>query len=119
MFIKADPKEFKAVAIAAGIQGDSVDNFFAFCSLFFSNMGNYMSFGDSKIIPSVAPAVFRRIVRTSTACKEDPVTVGGLLSVCMDRLYDTAAGVLNLGLFDPAKGNGDLCLYIYTHIYIV
>lgn len=108
MFIKANPKEFKAIAIAAGIHGDSVDNFFAFCSLFFSNMGNYMSFGDSKIIPSVAPPVFRQMVRTSTAYKEDPVTVGGLLSVCIERLYDTAAGVLNLGLFDPAKGTGGL-----------
>ena len=41
--------------------------FLRFCATFYGNLGNYRSFGDSKIVPAVSHATFTTILKVPVA----------------------------------------------------
>ena len=64
----------EAAAAARGVSAEDWDAFLAYVSQFLGNLGNYLSFGDSKFIPRVAaPAVHAIIGASSLADRLLPI----------------------------------------------
>ena len=53
-------------ASKSGVNPEQWQDFLQYCSCFFGNMGNYLSFGDTKFVPRCAPSSFRSIVAASS-----------------------------------------------------
>eukprot|EP01100_Stratorugosa_tubuloviscum_P007582 TRINITY_DN313_c0_g3_i1.p1 TRINITY_DN313_c0_g3~~TRINITY_DN313_c0_g3_i1.p1 ORF type:complete len:682 (-),score=302.86 TRINITY_DN313_c0_g3_i1:80-2125(-) len=62
--------ELKSRAIQSGVQESTFNQFLQFAGLFYANMGNYLSFGDTKFIPRLSEQDFRSIVQVSSAATE-------------------------------------------------
>ncbi|AYV76626.1 MAG: hypothetical protein Terrestrivirus10_10 [Terrestrivirus sp.] len=53
------------------ISEDDVNNFLQYCATFYDNMGNYLSFGDTKFIPSISAQTFTNILKSYKYLKND------------------------------------------------
>jgi dipeptidyl-peptidase-3 len=58
-------EEARAAAVAAGVALADVESFAAFASNLIDNLGNYRSFGDTKMVPAVSAAAFETVLRSS------------------------------------------------------
>ena len=95
MFAEYKPAALRAKCLEQSIADDaSVTAFLAWAATFFSNMGNYLSFGDRKIVPDLPKATFVAILDLANASMAASVpSVSGVV----DLLYDTSPALLNLG----------------------
>ncbi|CAD2222431.1 hypothetical protein AGDE_14611 [Angomonas deanei] len=75
------------------LKEDEVDQFLEYAALLYCNMGNYLSFGDSKFIPSCNKDVFRTILKSVKPDVEETL---------IDQAYDLAESKLSLNY--PPKG---------------
>ncbi|GET85829.1 dipeptidyl-peptidase III, putative [Leishmania tarentolae] len=86
---------FKVNSVKAGIDADEVSQFLEYVAMVYSNMGNYVSFGDTKFIPSIPKERFAKIVASAEG---SPMVDAQLL----DAIYNLDDDKLMLGF--PPKG---------------
>jgi dipeptidyl-peptidase III len=58
--------ELQGKSVTCSVSPEEWDQFLQFCSCFFGNMGNYLSFGDTKFIPRCSPSAVRSILGASS-----------------------------------------------------
>ena len=86
LFATEDVDALKASALASGVSDEDFLSFLTYAAAFYSNMGNYKSFGDSKFIPGVSQEVFLRVLQASAA---DTAFLAALFDECKERMYST------------------------------
>lgn len=87
--------ELREAARAAGVADADIDHFFLYAAGFYSNMGNYKSFGDTKIIPGCTPEAFASIVRASRSWNSlADVGVFAGRSTTLQQLWELTRGPL-------------------------
>ena len=65
-----------------------LSHFSVFGSGVFANMGNYLGFGDTKIVPDLLPEHLEAIVKGSKAYADDPETMQNIWASIKDvRIY--------------------------------
>ncbi len=67
IFEKQTVAELTDSAKAAGASEEEINAFIAYFASIYGNLGNYLSFGDTKFIPGLSQKTFTRIVKTSNA----------------------------------------------------
>ncbi|KAG5487101.1 hypothetical protein LSCM1_07773 [Leishmania martiniquensis] len=94
--LSAQPLDtFKENSIKAGIDADEVHQFLEYFAMVYCSMGNYISFGDTKFIPSIPKETFAKIVGSAEG---SPSVEAQLL----DAIYDLGDDKLTLDF--PPKG---------------
>ncbi|XP_033735100.1 dipeptidyl peptidase 3-like [Pecten maximus] len=82
--------------------GSLTDNQFQavliYASAFYANMGNYKSFGDSKIIPNLPKEKFEALVMKSAAYEKDARGIKALWDSVSDRMFGLTERQKELGL---------------------
>lgn len=92
--------DLKKSAIAAGVSDDEFTAFLVYTCGFFSNAGNYKSFGDSKIIPNLPKDKFEIIVKSSKAYEDKSNKLDDIWSKMNKMLYSLDGKLKSLGLGD-------------------
>lgn len=95
----------KAAALAAGVSEDEWTAFLAFAATVYANMGNFRSFGDSKVMPSLPRVRFEAVLRASPAWAAHSETLEALWGRCGDRVFDVRPSALHLGLASEGEGS--------------
>jgi dipeptidyl-peptidase III len=95
LFTHTSPSALRA-AVSAEFTTDDVARFNEFVALAYSNMGNYLSFGDSKFVPALPKERFVAIVKTALAEGDVPSNLDELVNA----VYDVSEGKTVLG-FPP------------------
>eukprot|EP00112_Aurelia_sp_Birch-Aquarium-sp1_P018005 Seg4231.1 transcript_id=Seg4231.1/GoldUCD/mRNA.D3Y31 product="Dipeptidyl peptidase 3" protein_id=Seg4231.1/GoldUCD/D3Y31 len=72
----------------------------AYAAAVYSNMGNYKSFGDTKIIPAISKEKLKMIVWESEAFKKHPVLMEPLWGACVNAMYNVQPQFQELGIWD-------------------
>ncbi|CAC9444109.1 metallo-peptidase, Clan M-, Family M49 [Leishmania infantum JPCM5] len=94
--LSAQPLDtFKANSVNAGVDPDEVNQFLEYFAMVYSNMGNYLSFGDTKFVPSIPKERFAKIVASADG---SPAVDAQLL----DAIYNLDDDKLTLDF--PPKG---------------
>lgn len=83
-----------------GLTAEEVEALMIYAAAFYSNMGNYKSFGDSKFIPNLPKAKFESVVLGSVAGKTDPAGMKALWDAVSDRMFSLEDRQRELGLGD-------------------
>ncbi|XP_074660218.1 dipeptidyl peptidase 3-like isoform X2 [Tubulanus polymorphus] len=91
-------EKLEAVAKESGVCQEEFVAFQIYASAIYSNMGNYKSFGDSKIIPNINKDKLELIIKNSEAFKNDPKNVNKLWDAVKDDIYDLEERKKSLGL---------------------
>jgi dipeptidyl-peptidase-3 len=86
--------ELRAKCTSAGVSDYDFDAAMIYAAGFFGNMGNYQSFGDSKILPGLPSETFKTILECSTAASDGAkgVEEGSIVSLfdeCSALMYST------------------------------
>ncbi len=92
--------EWKARASAAGVPIEHIRRVLLYAAAFYGNMGNYLSFGDSKFIPKITAADFR-------ACVVSTTHDASLIALCdsvLPAMYSLTPDVIELGFPDRPAG---------------
>ncbi|XP_065839251.1 dipeptidyl peptidase 3-like [Oscarella lobularis] len=84
------------------ISDDEFQSFLVYASAVFTNMGNYKSFGDSKMIPGLSKESFRALVESSVAYTQCRETIDSLWAACADPMYSLESRDRELAF--PPKG---------------
>ncbi|CUG90163.1 peptidase M49, putative [Bodo saltans] len=92
LFTRTSPSALRA-AVGSEFSLDDVARFTEFVALTYSNMGNYLSFGDSKFIPALPRENFVAIVKAGVAADDLPENLEGLVST----VYNVSEGNTVLG----------------------
>eukprot|EP00118_Oscarella_pearsei_P006784 m.31377 g.31377 ORF g.31377 m.31377 type:complete len:715 (+) comp31491_c0_seq5:196-2340(+) len=87
------------------VTDEDFQGFLVFAAALFSNMGNYKSFGDSKIVPGLSQEKFLAIVESSAAYADDADKMNALWSACSDKMYSLDAQERELA-FPPSGKTG-------------
>uniref|UniRef100_A0A7S4NQS1 Dipeptidyl peptidase 3 n=1 Tax=Guillardia theta TaxID=55529 RepID=A0A7S4NQS1_GUITH len=66
LFAADDVADLEKRCLANGVQQEDWDAFIQFCACFYGNMGNYLSFGDTKFIPRCGSEKIAKIVSLSS-----------------------------------------------------
>ncbi|XP_053404717.1 dipeptidyl peptidase 3-like isoform X2 [Mercenaria mercenaria] len=98
MFRAQPVNELKNLATELGLSTEEIDALLIYAAGFYSNMGNYKSFGDSKFIPNLPKEKFEAMVYGSVAGKTDPVGMKALWNAVSDRMYSLEDRQRELGL---------------------
>lgn len=78
---------FKSKVAAAGVAADDVAKFLEYSAMVYSNMGNYLSFGDSKFIPAVPRETFASILKScGSDATEDNLLLNAIYNLSDDQL---------------------------------
>jgi dipeptidyl-peptidase-3 len=90
----------RRASTAAGVAAADVDAFVIYAATVLENCGPYRSFGDTKILPALAPSAFEAIVRASPAAAKPSLgpLVAELWDAVKDAVYDVRPRVLQLGM---------------------
>jgi len=83
----------KEKSAVAEISEETFNQFLTYCAAFYGNVGNYASFGDTKIVPELSIEDFKTII--SMAENQDVTT---LMEECVDSIYDLSPRRRQLGL---------------------
>ncbi|OTF81573.1 hypothetical protein BLA29_010010, partial [Euroglyphus maynei] len=75
-------------------------SFLIFVAAFYSNMGNYRGFGDSKFVPNLPKNKLDRLIKSSQAYKKDPKFTEYVWNNVCDKVYSLNPDELSLG-FQP------------------
>ena len=130
----------RALSDKVGLTEDQWKAFVVYAAAFYSNMGNYRGFGDSKFIPNLPKDMFLKLVLNSAAYEKDSKEIDFCLDNSLERMY-SVSGQTSLG-FSPegmttyfganmTKEDGDIvkkffeanvcfvfCLFYFFHILI-
>lgn len=91
-------EELRSVAESNGITADEFQSFLVYAAAFYSNMGNYKSFGDSKIIPNLSQDKVETLVLKSAAATADPGGISSLWNAVKHKMFSLDARDRELGL---------------------
>lgn len=94
-----EAKKMKTTAVK--VNEKDFQHFLEYVATFFNNMGNYVSFGDSKFIPRVSKEKFEYIVLEGCS-QGQRAEASKLLSQCLDAVYSLTATEKSLGF--PGSG---------------
>lgn len=72
--------------------------FLTYAAAFYSNMGNYKSFGDTKIIPGISKDKLKTIIWQSKAFQNHPVLMEPLWGECNSMIYNIKPQFQELGI---------------------
>ncbi|KAH9420608.1 bifunctional diacylglycerol diphosphate phosphatase/phosphatidate phosphatase [Dermatophagoides pteronyssinus] len=75
-------------------------SFLIYVAAFYSNMGNYRGFGDSKFIPNVSKNKLDRLIKSSQAYQKDPKFMELVWNNVCDKIFSLNPDELSLG-FQP------------------
>nr|XP_054758052.1 dipeptidyl peptidase 3-like [Lytechinus pictus] len=92
--------KLKSAAIEKGIIKDEVEAVLTFAAAFYSNLGNYKSFGDTKFVPNLPQDKFEAVIHASKAYAEDPKSMQTQWDRCKHQLYSVEKREQQLGLGD-------------------
>ncbi|BHF65642.1 bifunctional diacylglycerol diphosphate phosphatase/phosphatidate phosphatase [Sparganum proliferum] len=101
VFQKQTVSEINDLAKSNGIRTEDVDAFIAYFASIYGNLGNYLSFGDTKFIPAVSREVFTNIIELTDAYKSSEI-VREIFERVIDSIYSTHPGRLRLAF--PPEG---------------
>lgn len=97
LFAQNSIQALRAFSETAGdVAVDEFDRFLEYVALFYSNMGNYLSFGDSKFVPSCTKKSLLSILR-SAPCSATQGLSPTEVEALVEQLYDASAGRTELG----------------------
>lgn len=85
-----------------------------FTAGFLNNLGNYRSFGDTKIVPVIGKEDLHKLIAASEAYKLDSALVDKLWSAASDRLYSLNPGDKQLGFPPQVSCESDFEEYLAT-----
>ena len=66
LFTADSPEKLKEESAKAGVAAEEFEAFMQFVAVFFGNMGNYLSFGDTKFVPRCEASSVAAIVAASS-----------------------------------------------------
>ena len=89
-----------------------------FTAGFLNNLGNYRSFGDTKIVPVIGKEDLHKLIAASEAYKLDSALVDKLWSAASDRLYSLNPGDKQLG-FPPQVSCESDCTLLREYLAIL
>lgn len=92
--------DLKELGTKVGLTGDEYRAFLIYAAGFYSNLGNYKSFGDTKFIPDVPEEKFEALIKESQAYKSDPACMQSLLDKLKGPIFSLNKKELQLGLGD-------------------
>jgi len=98
LFRGRDASNLRDEAIAKGMNETEVDRIFIYIAGFLGNVGNYLSFGDTKFIPQVPKTSFEKFLTVCDAGED----VMKLWEECKNRMYSLSKTEQALGL--PPEG---------------
>lgn len=98
IFREETATELKAVALSNGLTEEEFQAFLIYVAGFYGNMGNYKSFGDTKIIPNLEQDKFSKLVKASAIFKKDSSGMEKLLDQILGRIYNLEPKYQQLGL---------------------
>lgn len=101
----------ETAAKEAGVSDEAWRSFMAFVADFYGNLGNYKSFGDTKLLPAVSAEDVERIIRASPAYHASEATASAMDTLWGDagwRLWDARPRVLQFGQGE-GQGGGVSC----------
>nr|VZI32617.1 unnamed protein product [Spirometra erinaceieuropaei] len=101
VFQKQTVSEINDLAKSNGIQTEDFNAFIAYFASIYGNLGNYLSFGDTKFIPAVNREVFTDIIELTDAYKSSEI-VREIFERVIDSIYSTHPGRLRLAF--PPEG---------------
>lgn len=94
-----DPRQVRIASSKAGVTDAEMTAFELYAARFLSNCGNYLSFGDTKFIPSIPADRFALIARTAASVGHgDGGKIQALLDACIEDIYSLDADQRALGL---------------------
>jgi len=80
------------------ISSEDFQAFLTYAAGFYSNMGNYKSFGDTKILPAIPHNKLETIVMASKAFANSEELISSLWKSCGEQIYSLGKRVKELGL---------------------
>ena len=93
LFTADEPEQLREKAAAAGVGDSEFAAFMQFVACFYGNMGNYLSFGDTKFVPRCAKASVSSII----GCSSVPTLAAAWESIA-GAVYDLSADNKQMGL---------------------
>ena len=93
LFTADEPEQLREKAAAAGVGESDFAAFMQFVACFYGNMGNYLSFGDTKFVPRCAKAAVSSII----GCSSVPTLAAEWESIA-GAVYDLSADNKQMGL---------------------
>lgn len=81
-----------------GVSESDFHNFLQYIAAFYGNLGNYLSFGDTKFVPRIPKEKFRSILESSTSPSKAKILEK--FDEFSEQIYSLEPGVLSLGLED-------------------
>jgi len=97
LFSKEGPN-LREKALKDGVSESDFEALLAFAAGFYSNMGNYKSFGDTKIVPGLTKENFWIIVKCSDAYEGNKAWFDELWEKCSDDMYSLKPRRRELGI---------------------
>ncbi|XP_060070560.1 dipeptidyl peptidase 3-like [Ylistrum balloti] len=88
----------EAVTKDGALTEDDFQAVLIYASAFYANMGNYKSFGDSKIIPNLPKEKFEAVVMKSAAYEKDAIGIKALWESVSERMFGLTERQKELGL---------------------
>ncbi|KAK3093576.1 hypothetical protein FSP39_017632 [Pinctada imbricata] len=92
--------DLQTAAEANGVSQEEFKALLVYAAGFYSNMGNYKSFGDSKFIPNLPKEKFEAVVMSSKAASDDSAMMKTLWNSVSDRMFSLQNRQRELGLGD-------------------
>jgi dipeptidyl-peptidase-3 len=84
----------KEGAAKVGVSKKEFGDFLQYVAVFYGNMGNYVSFGDTKFVPRIPLDKLEAILKSAHNAQE----ITALWEKCKDRVYSLGVGERELGL---------------------
>lgn len=91
--------ECKSLAVTNGMSETEAEACVAYLSSFLGNLGNYRSFGDSKMIPAVASETMAAFFKAGPGYAGNDEFVDELLAFVLPRIYDHSPSAQGLGFY--------------------
>ncbi|GFO14314.1 dipeptidyl peptidase 3 [Plakobranchus ocellatus] len=98
LFGAQSPEEISTLAVSNGFSEEDVKAFLIYAAAFYSNMGNYKSFGDTKFVPNVEREKVESMIKSSKAFQEDGAAMQELWDSVKDRMFSLESDQTELGL---------------------
>ncbi|CAH8620959.1 unnamed protein product [Dicrocoelium dendriticum] len=103
VFSVQSPDEIAEVAKSNGFSDDEIEAIFSYFATVCGNLGNYLSFGDTKFVPSVSRDRLVQFLSLTSAFADKASGVETLLEEVSSAMYSLAPRRLRLG-FGPTDG---------------
>ena len=103
-FLSSEAEEnFQRLRTTCEVEEEEFDKALAYISGFLGNLGNYKSFGDTKIIPECSDANFEKIIMKAAEMSNGVTTVADLWKKVKVPLYSLEPRLRSIG-FGPTEG---------------